>query len=151
MEMENDSIIVCESLEQTKMFWKAYQHFFNTNKQPAFRQQEQGEPLDKFLYIKGHIGTYDKMRSNLKPLDAYKDSMVHSIIGAHHSKGISNTDKDILEKHLSSYNLGDSRNFESEDQLIDKLTKLRQAKLYLGSVCSWSRIAHVFGLSVIEI
>ena len=149
--MEPKSIIVCESLEQSKMFWEAYQHFYDTNKQPTFRQEEEGETSDMFSYMEGDIHTYEKMRDNLKPLNTTPKGMVHSIIGEHHQKGIPNIQKSIIEKHLTSYDLGDSRNFKSAEQLIYKLTKLRNSKLYFGSVCSWSRIARVFGLEVYKV
>lgn len=149
--MEGDSVVVCESLDQTKMFWTAYKHFFDTDKQPRFQQLGLSESKDDLLFIKGDIETYGRMRSNLNPLPNTQSGMVHCIIGEHHSKGIPDTSKAILESHLSSYDLGDSRDFQSLDQLIDKLTRLRQSRLYFGSICSWSRIAGVFNLEVITI
>ena len=154
--MEDKSLVTCESLEQSKMFWEAYQHFYYTNKQPTFRQLEDGETFDKetkspFLYVRGSRQTYEDMASNLKPSSIKQKGMVHSIIGGHHPKGIPDWAKCIVEEHLSSYDLGDSRNFESTEQLIYKLTKLRNAKVYLGSVTSWSRIGWVFGLGVYKV
>jgi len=47
----------------------------------------------------------------------------------------------LLANDPDFVDLGDSRSFESADQLIEKLQIIRDSKIYIGSCCMWSNWA----------
>jgi len=47
----------------------------------------------------------------------------------------------IMQAHPDFRDLGDSRKFDSSEQLIEKLNYAQHSRMYIGSSCSWSKIA----------
>lgn len=47
----------------------------------------------------------------------------------------------ILQAYPDFRDLGDSRKFDSSEQLIEKLDYAQHSRMYIGSSCSWSKIA----------
>ena len=151
-------IFYCDTIEQVKIFYKAYITLFKTQfKTPIFNPARGLGPSpangwnDKALYIK------DSVKFNrsviLKRTFNKEYNYCYSIAKIENThKGIDDTAYEHLLNILKKdgYDLGDSRNFVSVDQLIHKLTVLASSQIYVGTNCSWLYLAEVFKIPAIN-
>ena len=154
MQIEGLVKIHCTSLEQTLMHVAAYHYFFDSTIK-ADIEFKLLENNDKKL---NHPGLpfygYEWFRNKFKKTINKKDQICTSIINVkNHEKGVMKKQKEDLLSCFGSkvIDLGDSRNFVNEDQLIDKLTILAESKCFLGSSTSYSHMAPMFNTPSIHI
>ena len=145
-----DATVYCENVVQSIYFWKAFKHFFRTQVEikkflPA--NQDIWNNMDKYYESDDK---YDLFKEYLN-VDLYSEhQLVYSIIDSDvHKKGIAYDSKRNIINNINGVDLGDSRNFKNEHEIIEKVTNLANADMYLGSNCSWSNIAPYFDTNVV--
>lgn len=155
----NNAIIHCENIEQSVLFWKAFKHFFKTNVEPKefiFAADEKWENKNSY-WDSTKDYKYDLFKSYTKHFPDKTYNIAYSIIDKEDSavtnygrtKGIFPEVKKQIIKNLNGIDLGDSRNFISAKVLIEKIELLAASKIYMGSPCSWGRIAPYFNTSCV--
>lgn len=143
-----DPIFYCDTIEHGKMFYKAFTTLLHTQfKNPTFNgwndQATYISPEDNFdRSVKIKIKLFDK-RYNYCYSIAKKENT---------HKGISKLPYERLLNILNKdgYDLGDSRNFNSAEELIDKLLALNSSEIYVGTNCSWLYLAEIFNVPAIH-
>ena len=97
----------------------------------------------------------DSMRNDLRIFRTYKKYVSISIIQSNmrSDKDFKNLYFDIekISNQDIIQDLGDSRNFENPEDIIEKLKILQQSYLYFGSQCSWKNYADLFDIPAITI
>ena len=140
-------IFYCDTIEQVKIFYKAYITLFKTQfKTPVFNGWN-----DQALYIRDSEKFNRSV--NLKRTFNKEYNYCYSLAKKENThKGIDDTAYEHLLNILKKdgHDLGDSRNFVSADQLIHKLTILASSQIYVGTNCSWLYLAEVFKIPAIN-
>lgn len=155
MQIEGYVNIYCSDLKQTHMHVQAYHHFFKNNIKAKINY-EKIEEHDRNIMKHPNLpfDGYDWFRKKLKRKIPKKDHICTSLISVDkHEKGITKEQKEAL---LSCFgekiiNIGDSRNFSSTNEVIDKLTILAESKCFIGSSTSYSHMAPIFDTPSIHI
>jgi len=150
---EDEMILYAYDLDAAKIHWEAYKHFFDVKGEPTFCGERGDDIVGVQDYYrnptKAHM--FEVFRTYVKPLPK-KLSVVYSIIDIKNSeKGIHSKSKNNIIKHLSGFDLGDSRNFKSADELIYKVTQLASAETFVGANCSWAWLCPYFDTVWIEL
>lgn len=150
---EDDMIIYADDLNQLQIMWEAYKHFFNVKGEPIFAKEGRSQVDFQDYYrntTKDNLWNVFKLYLK-KPIEV-THPIVYSIADIKNSrKGINGLSKENIMKNLNAFDLGDSRNFKDADQLIEKITKLSTAQMFLGTSCSWAFICPYFDTTWIEI
>ena len=148
---EKDPIFYCEDIKQAEIFWDAFNHFFDTEVDwnPTFVNQDRMP--EKVQYIPFAENRWDLYKERLRRDWSDKMHVGYSFISNKiDMKGIDT--KAYQEMHLAMVdhvNLGDTRNFKTSEECIEKITAVAQSSLYLGSDCAWSNIAPIFDVPVV--
>ena len=160
------------NLPKIEHIFKSYQHFFSTSiKFPKIRTVNKSiwEPLsndtqNNFKVFKAWSWENWDKRDDIWPLKLPKVKnpkyISTSIVKTRDGKYFRHRDIpaeyvdeliNILTLNNNVINLGDSRGFESAEELIDKIEIIRNSKFYIGSEVSWKDIAKIFGVYTIRI
>ena len=131
---KDDMVIYCSHLDQAKIMWKAYKHFFEVKGEPIFREENYDHVLDFQDYYRNPTrDELDLFKTYLKPWPYIGSALpiAYSIIDIKNSdKGIDSKSKKNIFKFLTGCDLGDTRDFKSADELIYKITQLASAETY---------------------
>ncbi len=153
---EDDMVIYCSHIDQAKIMWEAYKHFFEVKGEPIFREENYDHVIDFQDYYRNPTRDtlFDLFKTYLKPWPYIGTALpvAYSIIDIKNSsKGISSKSKNNIIKHLSGVDLGNTRDFKSAAELIYKVTQLASAETFIGSNCSWAGLCPYFNTTWIEL
>lgn len=150
---KDEMVLYAHDLDQLQIMWEAYKHFFEVKGEPTFLKEGTNQIGWPDYY---RNTTKENLWSIFKQYRKRPREVTHPIVysisdvkKSHY--GINGLSKENIMKNLRGIDLGDTRNFESADQLIDKITKLSTAQMFFGSHCSWAFICPYFDTPWIQI
>lgn len=157
----NTDLVIVDHYEYFEMLLAAYRHFVDDDHDITLERWEDYFDNDKDVFK--HIARQKLKKFEIskkeEPFDDVKIKVgpkknkwiVTSLIERKYwdpelygleEKGFQEPDGQLLESILSSHpdfiNLGDSRSFNSAEELIEKMQIARDARMYVGSCCAWS-------------
>tara|TARA_B100000282_G_scaffold44627_1_gene27789 strand:- start:6077 stop:6652 length:576 start_codon:yes stop_codon:yes gene_type:complete len=153
---KEDVIVYCTHMDQIKIMWEAYKHFFDVDGEPIFYKEEGDHVVGVQDYYRNRTrdSLFDLFKTYLKPWPYIGSALpiAYSIIDIKdHWKGIDSKSRKNIFKFLTGTDLGDTRNFKSADELIYKTTQLASAETFIGPNCSWAGLCPYFDTEWVEI
>lgn len=151
---KDDMIIYAHDLNQLQIMWEAYKHFFNVKGEPIFIKEDRTRVEFRDYYANvTKQNLWHIFRLYRKKPRKITHPIAYSIADVKNSQryGIDGLLKESILKSLNGFDLGNTRDFKDADELIDKLTKLSTAEVFLGSHCSWAFLSPYFDTPWIEL
>lgn len=133
------------------LYFEAFKHFFETDIEPKVIAPTGPASQEIWKYIDESARP---VRDGAKALLKFQPEKKFDICFSFAEFEICNkglTPKAISLLNMDGVKLRDSRNFESVDEIIETFDIILQSKMFVGTKCSWSRLAAFFDLETLRV
>tara|TARA_B100000900_G_C20480782_1_gene675335 strand:- start:143 stop:784 length:642 start_codon:yes stop_codon:yes gene_type:complete len=152
---DSEAVLCCEDIKQTEIFLEVFLDHFQSKqwlrnaklkKRNATHTKLVGRSeVDKILLTKPFV-------RNLKTERVVNDTFTYSLANKSKTyKGMDDQMYTMMKEILANgIDLGDSRNFESAEQLNEKFIAILNCKMHLGTESSWTMFAKYLRIPVLH-